>query len=627
MLNVRRGVVLAILVMIFAVLGIRLFYVQIVRHQHYSNLALSNRMHRERVVAPRGLIRDRLGRKLVVNTPVYAISILPGRIKDKESRLSLACGWLGIDEDKLQGEVTEWIERYPDGREMTVVQAANKEQISVLMENRDLFNFFKLVMKHRRKYPEETLAAHVLGYVGEVTDEDINRSGKLHPGDIIGRTGIEFQYERYLRGIDGVRVVQISAEGAQLGELEGTIIRDGKEEVVRSSPPVPGNDIELTIDLGLQRAVERIFDWERGSVIVMDPQSGEIRAAVSRPAYNPNMFHTGISEKTWKRLYENPANPLFNRVMQATYPPGSVFKLVTVYAGLVNGVVSAGTRFEPCFGGYKFGIRYFGCWKPGGHGSLNMHSAIVQSCDVYFYQVGERLTADRFAEAGALFGFGMKTGVDLPSEATGIIPDHSFYDKRFGKGKWTKGNLLNYAIGQGEVLTTPLQLCTFTAIVANGGYTVHPYIVRRIVGPNGKIISENKWVAAPIPGIDRGMLNLIRRAMEGVVDGEKGTGRAARLPQVRIAGKTGTAQNPHGEDHALFVAYAPADDPMYALTIVMENAGHGGAMAAPLAREIFTACFSTATETARALGAEVMGAGSVREGDVPPLSANPVDAD
>jgi penicillin-binding protein 2 len=569
----------------------RLFYFQIIRHRHYSNLALTNRMLRERVVAPRGLIRDRNGRKLVVNTPVYTIIILPGKISNADSRLRLACKWLGIDEGRLRESVTRWIERYPDGRGMTVVPAADKDQISVLMENRALFDFFKLVMKHRRQYPESSLAAHILGYVGEVTDADIQRFGELYPGDIIGRTGIEIQYERFLRGTDGVRVVQISAEGARLGELEGTIVRNGTEELVRSRPPIPGNDIVLTIDLELQKAVERLFDWDRGSVIVMDPRNGEILAAVSRPGYDPNIFHTGVSEEMWRELYDDPAKPLFNRVVQATYPPGSVFKPVTAYAGLVNGIVAGEGRFDPCFGAYKFGIRYFGCWKAGGHGSLDLRGAIVHSCDVYFYQVGERLTADQFAAAGLLFGLGSRTGIDLPSEAKGILPDHAYYDRRYGKRKWTKGLLLNYSIGQGEILTTPIQLCTFTAIVANGGNSVQPHMVKRIVGPDGEAVWEGGGSMTPIDGIDRRALRLVRRAMEGVVSDKNGTGRASSLPQVEIAGKTGTTQNPHGEDHAMFIAYAPADDPTVVVTIIMENAGHGGAMAAPLAREIFSVCF------------------------------------
>jgi penicillin-binding protein 2 len=595
-LDVRRGTVFFILAVVFAILGLRLFYLQVVRHQHYSNLALSNRIHRERVVAPRGFIRDRNGVKLVVNTPVYQINILPNGIADKQSRLRLACGWLGIDTEKLQENVAEWLERYPDGREMTVVNAADKDQISVLVENKELFNFFKLVMKHRRQYPEGELAEHILGYVGEVTEEDIRSSEVLYPGDIIGRTGIEYRYERFLRGVDGIRIVQISAEGAELGELEGTIVRNGAEEIVRSRSPTPGNDIYLTFDLELQKAVESIFDWDRGSVIVMDPQSGEILAAVSRPGYDPNIFHTGVSETAWKKLNGNPDNPLFNRVVQATYPPGSVFKLLTAYAGLANRVVSGGSLLEPCFGGYRFGNRYFRCWKPAGHGYLGLRGAIVQSCDVYFYQLGERLTADQFAEAGAIFGFGTKTGIDLPSEARGIIPDHAFYDRRFGKGKWTKGHLLNYSIGQGEILATPIQMCVFTAILANGGRKVRPHIVRKILGPDGEIVLENETAAIPIEDIDQSALRFVRRSMEGVVEGEDGTGRAASLPHIRIAGKTGTAQNPHGEDHALFVAYAPAGNPTRVVMIVMENAGHGGAMAAPLAREIFAACFPVAAD-------------------------------
>jgi penicillin-binding protein 2 len=241
-------------------------------------------------------------------------------------------------------------------------------------------------------------------------------------------------------------------------------------------------------------------------------------------------------------------------------------------------------------------VRYFRCWKPEGHGSVSLHGAIVQSCDVYFYQIGERLTMDQFAEAGSLFGLGVKTGIDLPSETAGILPDHAFYDRRFGKGKWTKGHLLNYSIGQGEILTTPIQLCMLTSIVANGGRSVHPHIVRRIIAPDAEIIHENKPAATPIPGIDREALAAVRRAMEGVVSDEDGTGRASALMNVSIAGKTGTSQNPHGEDHALFVAYAPANNPTVALTIVMENAGHGGAMAAPLAREILAACFPAVAE-------------------------------
>jgi len=573
-----------------------LFYLQVVRAELYKKLSLSNRIRRQRVIAPRGLIRDRNGAKLVVNVPVYQICILPSKAEGEDELLSIACRWLRIDEERLRTNLLEWIERFPDKREMPVIQAADKEQISILRENRELFPFFKLALRHRRQYPEGSLAAHLLGYVGEVTDEDLRGSSNYYQGDIIGRSGVEFAGESYLKGIDGERLVEISAEGIEIGVidiLEGVENSDG---IVGSRVPVPGRDILLTIDVDLQREIERIFTWNKGSVLVMDPRNGEILAAVSRPAYDPNMFIGGVSAKEWKMFYEDPANPLFNRTIQATYPPGSTFKLITAYAALSNKLVGRNQLLKPCFGSYRFGNRNFRCWRPEGHGSLSLHEAISQSCDVYFYQLGEMLTADQFAAAGRIFGLGKRTGVDLPSEAVGIIPDHAYFDRRFGTGKWTKGHLLNYSIGQGEVLTTPLQVCLMTAVLANGGKRIRPHVVRQIVDFDGRSTTNYRWDAVDLPMIDQRVMQTLRKAMEGVVGGERGTGKAAAIPGVKVAGKTGTSQNPHGEDHALFVAYAPADDPEIALTIVMENAGHGGAMAAPIARSILMYYFYGTSE-------------------------------
>ena len=568
------------------ILASMLFYLQVVRAELYKKLSLSNRIRRQRVIAPRGLIRDRNGVKLVVNVPVYQICILPSKVEGEDEVLSIACRWLRIEEERLRTNLSEWVDRFPDKREMPVIQAADKEQISILRENRELFPFFKLALRHRRQYPEGSLAAHLLGYVGEVRDEDLQGSSNYHQGDIIGRTGVEFACESYLKGIDGERLVEISAEGIEIGVidvLEGVENADG---VVGSRAPVPGRDILLTIDVDLQREIERIFTWGKGSVLVMDPRNGEILAAVSRPAYDPNMFIGGVSAREWKALFENPDNPLFNRTIQATYPPGSTFKLVTAYAALSNKLVGRNQHLKPCFGSYRFGNRNFGCWRPEGHGSLSLHEAISQSCDVYFYQLGEMLTADQFAAAGGIFGLGKRTGVDLPSEAAGIIPDHAYFNRRFGRGKWTKGHLLNYSIGQGEVLATPMQICLMTAVFANGGRRIQPHVVSQIVDFDGRSATNYSWNTIELPMIDQRLLQTLRRAMEGVVAGERGTGRAAAIHGIKVAGKTGTSQNPHGEDHALFVAYAPADDPEIALTIIMENAGHGGAMAAPVARSI-----------------------------------------
>ena len=568
------------------ILASMLFYLQVVRAELYKKLSLSNRIRKQRVIAPRGLIRDRNGVKLVVNIPVYQVCILPSKVEEENELLSLACEWLRIDEERLRTNLAEWIERYPDGREMPVVQAADKEQISILRENRELFPFFRLALRHRRQYPEGSLAAHLLGYVGEVTDEDLEASSNYHQGDIIGRTGVEFTCEAYLKGIDGERLVEISAEGTEIGVIDVLEGLESPDGTVGSRAPVPGRDILLTIDVDLQREIERIFTWQKGSVVVMDPRNGEILAAISRPTYDPNMFIGGVSAAEWKNLFEDPANPLFNRTVQATYPPGSTFKVITAYAALSNKLVGFNQHLKPCFGSYRFGNRNFGCWRPEGHGSLALTQSIAQSCDVYFYQLGEMLSADQFAAVARLFGLGRRTGIDLPSEAAGIIPDHAYFDRRFGRGKWTKGHLLNYSIGQGEVLTTPMQICLMTAIFANGGKRVQPHVVRRIVDFDGRSTTNYRWDAVELPMLEDRLIQALRRAMEEVVGGERGTGKASAIRGVDVAGKTGTSQNPHGEDHALFIAYAPADEPEIALTVVMENAGHGGAMAAPVARKI-----------------------------------------
>jgi penicillin-binding protein 2 len=592
LLERRRTILLVIVAGSFIILAFRLFYLQVFKNEHYSKLALSNRIQKEDIPAPRGLIKSRRGAKLVVNVPVYQISILPKRIPGREDRMSLACRWLGIDEEELTTSLTDWTEKYPDGREMTVVQAADKEQISILSENRALFPFFSLEMKHRREFLEQSLAAHLLGYTGEVSDTELRESGDFKRGDIIGRTGVEYIYEDYLRGQYGVRIVEISAEGTRIGEYVGLVEDERLEGRVESRPPVPGHDVYLTINIKLQRAAEEIFDWDKGALVAMDPESGAVLAAVSRPVYDPNIFIRGVSAEDWQELNGNPDKPLFNRCVQATYPPASTFKLMVAYACLKTRAASTAERFQPCYGGYQFGNRYFRCWKPEGHGYTNLFEAIVNSCDVYFYQLSEKLEADDFAYTGRLFGFGRKTEIDLPSEARGILPDKSYYDRKFGKGKWTRGHLLNYSIGQGDALATPVQLCLMTAMIANGGRRVRPHIVDRIEDSEGRVMFVSDRSAEAVSQIDRNLLKFIMRSMKAVVDGETGTGRAAAIPDFAVCGKTGTAQNPHGADHALFVAYAPADNPEIALAIVLEHAGHGGAMAAPMAGRILSAYFN-----------------------------------
>ncbi|MDZ7861005.1 MAG: penicillin-binding protein 2 [Candidatus Krumholzibacteriota bacterium] len=589
----RKKVIYFIVAVIFAIFTLKLFYMQVSRHDYYRKLTVSNRIHRERIIAPRGVIRDEEGKKLVVDIPRYQISVSPGRAAGKTPELKLACGWFGVDEELFFKQFSAWKEKYPDGREMIFIKVADKEQISILMENRELFPFFNLVMKHHRQYPHGSLAAHILGHIGEVTDKEVSKSKELLSGDVMGRMGVEKVYDDYLRGRDGVRLIEKSAGGTRVSEYAGQMEGWGN---ISPRMPIPGDDLYLTIGMDMQNKVEELLDGRKGSIVVMNPGNGEILAAASYPTFDPNLFSSGVSGKRWRQLNDDPDKPLFNRSVQAEYPPGSVFKPVVGYAALNNKLIFNDIDFQPCGGGYQFGNRYFKCWKREGHGRLNLTEAIMYSCDTYFYQLGEALPVDEIATASRLFGLGRKCGVDLPGEARGIVPDRNYYNGRFGKGKWTRGHLLNLAIGQGDLLSTPVQLCLMTAIIANGGKKVFPHFVKKIVDNDGEVVYRGDGRSIQLKEINRRHLNRIRESLEKVVSAPEGTGRFSRVPGVRSAGKTGTAQNPHGEDHAVFIAYAPVESPRLAIVVILENAGHGGVEAGPISREIMSFYFGLSAE-------------------------------
>jgi len=589
----RMSIIYLVVLAVFSIFAVRLFYLQVIRSDFYQRLAVSNRIRRERIIAPRGLIRDSAGRKVVIDIPLYQISIESARVAPDDPKLRLACRWFEVDEARFTERLKAWKKKYPDGREISFIADADKEQISILMENRELFPFCKLAIKHRRKYPYGSLAAHVLGYIGEVTDEEVSGSRNIFPGDAKGRMGIEYQYDRYLRGKDGVKIVEISAGGTPVGEFDGMFEGGEPWSGIQPRLPVPGNEIHLSLDFNLQKEAEGLLDGRKGSIVLMNPQNGEILAAASYPTFDPNIFSVEISSENWDMLNRDPDKPMFNRSIQATYPPGSIHKLVIAYSALENSISALEREFQPCFGGYQFGNRFFRCWKEEGHGRVNLREAIVQSCDTYFYQIGEILSADDFARAGRLFGLGRKTGIDLPGEARGIIPDHDYFDSRFGRGRWTRGHLLNYSIGQGEVLVTPIQLCLMTSVIANGGRMITPHVVRKILDEENRVVFSGSRDASPVSGLRKDYLHFLRRAMEGVIADQNGTGRYSRVPGVKTAGKTGTSQNPHGEDHALFVAYAPAQSPALSIVVILENAGHGGVEAGPLARDIMNFYFNS----------------------------------
>lgn len=572
-----------LVVVLFSVLAVRLFDLQYIQHGHYAQYAQENQLQRERIVSPRGLIKDRHGVVLVDNVPSFDI-VIPWRgEKDVRRTVDSLHVYIPLDTSKIYARFALWKKRNR-GLPFPIVPNADKFMISFVRENYDLFPKLRVETNARRRYVKGAFGAHLLGYVGEVSDRFLARSAnsEYYPGDLVGKIGIESICERYLRGGDGQRVVAVNASGTVLGELKELL-----------EPPTPGRDVTLTIDAGFQELLEGLITpFGAGAAVVMDAEDGSLLAVVSVPQFDPNSFTIGLDRDEWSKLNNAKDKPLFNRFLQATYPPGSTLKIVSTFTLLTNRLVVPQEALVYCTGAHRFGNRVFKCWKSWGHGYMNLYSGFVNSCDSYFFEAAEIMDVDDLAAACRQFGLGSRTGVDLANEIQGLVPDREYYNKRFGKGKWTQGLVLNNIIGQGEFLTSVLQMCRAVAAVANGGYLVQPHVIWQVEGePTGV------YARKAVKSLEGYTLNFLRRAMEGVVQGEDGTGRASRVYGRKAAGKTGTSQNPHGNDHAWFVGYAPADKPEIALAILVENAGHGGAISAPIAREFYRAYFAADDST------------------------------
>jgi penicillin-binding protein 2 len=560
----------------FGLTVLGLVRLQIVDGMRYAGLAKENRVRPEVLRAPRGAIYDRNGELLADSAPSFGIVFRPFPAESTQRALeTMSPDWLArisalveLDSAEVRGRVNF---ANLSGQSALLRHDAPVSILARVEETRSELPGIEVQVEPLRRYPHGTLAAHLLGYAGEINSAELDtlKDADYQTGDLIGRTGVERSYEDFLRGRDGVEYVVVNARGRRVSTLKES----------GALAPVPGQDLVLTLDLKVQRALEEVMaDVPRGAAVVLDPRDGGILAMVSRPVYDPNEFSHGLTRARWKELSEGGANPLLDRAIQGVYPPGSTFKIVTMSAALARGVVRAGTRFAPCAGSLIYGGRRFNCWEHRGHGSLDLIEALQHSCDVYFYQLGLRLGLAGLEEPAKALGLGARTGVDLPQEARGLIPGTAYYNKRWGVRGWRSGLLLNLAIGQGELLLTPLQLALFTAEAATDGRPLRPHVVQRIAG--ARAFRPARPLQPGLPA-DTAIWRPVQEAMERVV--AAGTGVAARVPGVRVAGKTGTAQNPHGQDHALFVCYAPVDSPRVAVAIVIENAGHGGSVCAPRA--------------------------------------------
>ena len=553
---------------IIFLLIVRYFQIQVINNDSYSKKANSNRIRKITKTAPRGLILDRNGQILVDNYPTYVLTAIPWELSDKEEKFSIISEIIGLNKEQVE----ENYKKYYRGRfnQVRIAKDLNFDQISRLEENRIDLQGIYYEYYPERYFPSIIRGSHIFGNVKEV-DREIRNSlmnkEKYELGDMIGWSGIEKEYEIFLKGKRGIFFYEVDALGREVGHITDL----GPQE------PIPGENIITTLNLDIQDKVEQIIDGEKGVILVGDSHSGEILAAVSSPDFNPELFTGLILESTWNEILNNPDKPLLNRYLQGLYPPGSIVKMIT-QAALMEIVDFDPTTTYVCDGSYQFGDRLFGCWWHEGHGKINLSAAMLNSCDVYFYKAIQLLELDQLAEVFREFGFGQITGLDIPGEARGIVPDKNYMNKKHGRYNWSKGALLNICIGQGEILATPIQVLNFTNLLATRGNAGRPHFVMKEIHKRNSVpmISNTTW-------------DEIIKDMGLVITDDNGTGKNAALdlPGVYVFGKTGTAENNHGDSHAWFIGWVEKDEKKYSVVVLMENAGSGGKVAAPIAREIF----------------------------------------
>ena len=571
----RSKIIFYLFFIVLFVFVLRLYYLQVVKAAYYKKVSEKNCIRPVSLISPRGLISDRNGQILVSNFPSYTLLIMPGEVENLErtiNQLSFLTGVEGTDPiEKVKKSCSYTyqpirVARYVDFPTLCVVEERNEDLPGV---------FYQVELN--RKYPKCSWSGHLLGYVDEISLEGLKKPEyqENRLGDLVGKEGLESQYENLLKGQKGTRYMEVSATGKLMGELED------KKPVM----PVPGSNLELTIDSDLQAFAEScFFPYKSGALLAVDPRNGEILALLSKPGFDANIFTGIITQKAWERLVSDPKQPFLNRVTQGLYPPGSTLKLLTAGAAMEEKIISQNTTFSYCYGFFPYGDRIFRCWDEEGHGKLNLIDAIAQSCDIYFYQLGLELGLEKWSEYAKKCGLEKKVNIDLPGEKEGLIPTLDYYHKKYGKERWIKNLIINLSIGQGEVMLTPLQVTAFYCGLANNGWVFQPHLLKSIV-TDGKIFTPKPEILRRLP-FSTETLRVLKKAMIKTVEHSLGTGRLAWISGVKVGGKTGTAQNPHGDDHSWFVGFAPAEKPEIVVTVLVENAGHGGEIAVPMAREI-----------------------------------------
>ena len=564
----RKNIAKIIVVLIFVAFTTRLVQLQVLDYGIYSERTQTQAIKKIRTAPVRGMMFDRNGKIIVQNVPNFTVTVVPNEFRN-ESMPLLA--------DILQMDSTEIYDALKNSRNrfnpIRILRDAPQNIIARIEENFDYLPGVEIIIDSKRIYDFSCNMAHVIGYTREITREQLQRLQYYRPGDMIGQNGLEQTYEDLLRGRDGINFVAVDNIGRRVDAFA-----DGKNDITPSN----GFGINLTIDIDLQELAEQLLTGKRGAVVAIDPNNGEVIICASKPDYDPRLFSGRVPAEIYNQLYNDKSHPLLARALQSQYPPGSTWKMLIALAALQEGLITENSTIL-CRGGYQIGDRTVRCHSACGH--INVRAALRSSCNTFFCELAVRLGMERFEKYGKMFNFGRRTEIDLPFEARGRLPTREWLQRRDKSRRNFTGMLANYGIGQGEILTTPLQMAAYTATIANGGIYFQPHLVKSVYNQITGKIEDLHFDSKQIP-IDRKHFNTVKDGMWSAVNGG-GTGSGVAISGLNICGKTGTAQNPHGKSHSWFVAFAPRENPQIALCVMIENAGYGSAVAAPIAKRIF----------------------------------------
>ena len=572
---------------VFILLVFRLLYLQIIKGEEYRRYSKNNCIRLKTIKAPRGLIYDRNGVLIVDNRPSFNLKIVLEDARPLEKTIRKLSELINVPYQEFSDKIGQF-EKKSYYKPFVLKKNLSRKQLAVVEAHNFDLPGIMIAVEPRRNYIYKKSCAHMLGYIGEINKKELEskKYSGVTSGDSIGKYGLEKSFEDLLRGSRGGRQVEVDASGR--------VIR-----ILREVDPIPGKNLYLTVDFELQHIAESMLEGKAGAVIAMDPSNGEVLAMASAPAFDQNDFIGGVSTAKWKELISDSKKPMINKAFQGEYPPGSVYKIVSAIAGLEENLIDQNTKFF-CPGFHKYGNRVYRCWKKSGHGEVGIIEAIEQSCDVFFYHVGEKVGVDTLAKYAKGCGLARRTGIDLGNELKGLIPTSQWKLKRFGE-PWQGGENLSIVIGQSYDLVTPLQMAVLIAAVGNGGVLYKPQILKLVKNSDGDIIKKQfSEITGNLPASED-TLKIVQKGLFDVVQGKKGTARIVRLKGVEMAGKTGTAQVfsiKQGEeidedelrynlrDHAWFVCYAPAVNPVIAVSVLIEHGKHGSSGAGPVAKAI-----------------------------------------